>query len=179
MTTLPEQPELDASLLAELHAARTLVRGSAAVPAAGRISVHALWAHVRRKPGEPVSFAIERALRTDERVSAAYRKMLVSMAVAHAPFAMAASDGAIQQRRVGLCELEIIETAGEAPLLVLKLNGVPTPHLVEISTASETLRLDLPPPAEGAIVLSLDPAHSEAAQLLALLRNPASEITLI
>jgi hypothetical protein len=178
MITPPDRPELDASLLAEIHAARLLGRDAAARPIASRINAQALWAHVRRRPGEPVSFAVERAIRSDPRLASAYRTMLVSMAVAHAPFAMAASDGAISQRRVGACELRIIEAENEAPLLVLQLNGVAAPRMIEISAGDESLRLDLSPPSEDAIVLSLDPEHAEAARLLALLRNPAAEITL-
>jgi hypothetical protein len=165
-------------LLAEAHAARSLARASRALPKAGGVSMHVLWSHVRRSPGAPVSFAVERAIRTDEAVAARYRLMLSSQSVAHAPFAMAASDGAIAERRVGDCSFQVIEASDTPALLVIRLNGVAPPAMLEITSDQESLRIALPEPSEGAIVLSLDPDNAEAAMLAKLVRDPRSAIFL-
>jgi hypothetical protein len=165
----------DPALLAALHAARSLARSA---PRAGSqiVSMHDLWAHVRRKPGEVISFATERAIRSDAELAKRYRTMLASTALAHAPFAMAASDGAIRERRVGPYRLEIIEAQGEMPLLIVHLGEATAPSVMDISTVEIGLRLSLPEPMEGALILSLDPDNKDAAALAHMVRDPASEI---
>jgi hypothetical protein len=180
MTRETEERQSNAGrLLAEAHAARSLALAVRAQPKAVGISTPMLWAHVRRKPGAPVSLAAERAIRSDETVAARYRLMLASLSVAHAPFAMAASDGAIVERRVGACSFEIIDAADAPALLVIRLNGVTPPAMLEVAKGEESLRIALPEPSEGAIVLSLDPANAEALMLARLLRDPRSEIYLV
>ena len=167
-----------ARLLAEAHAARLLARAALTGPKSAQISVHDVWAHVRRLPGAPVSLALERAIRSDTVLAARYRMMLASLSVAHAPFAIAASDGAITQRRVGVCAFQIIEHVDAPALLVIRLNGGAVPTMLEITLVDDRLRIALPDPAEGAIILSLDPNHAEAVELQRMVQDPASEIFL-
>jgi hypothetical protein len=179
MTTKPGEPRLEVvRLLAEAHAARLVARDAGLAPKTASAGVHELWAHVRRQPGAPVSLAIERAIRTDAATGARYRAMLATIAVAHAPFAIAASDGQIARRRVGPCTIEIIEAAEASALLVIHLNGVRQPSMMEIACGAERLRLALPEPIEDAIVLSLDPDDAQAVVLDRLARDKASEIFL-
>jgi hypothetical protein len=180
MTTKQSEPGSDVvQLLAEAHAARLVAREARSASNAGSPSVHELWAYVRRQPGAPASLAIERAIRTDAATGARYRTMLAAIAVGHAPFAIAAADGPIVRRRVGPCTIEILEAVDTPTLLVIHLNGVDRLSMIEIARGDERLRLPLPAPTAGAIVLSLDPANAEAAALDRLARDAASEIFLL
>jgi len=177
-----EQGEPDpevARLLAEAHAARLVAREARLAPNAASSDVHELWAYVRREPGAPASLRIERAIRTDAATGVRYRAMLAAIAVAHAPFAIAASHGQIAGRRVGPCTIEILDAADAPSLLVIHLNGLDRLSIMEIARGEERLRLALPAPTAGAIVLSLDPANAEAATLDRLARDAASEIFLL
>jgi hypothetical protein len=183
----------EARLLAEIHAARGLLRAGApddvlaARPSdavrpsdVARPSHAALWAHATRAPGAPVDFAVARALRSDPDTARRYRRMLGAQAVAHAPLAAAASDGALARRRVGPFELEILEGAeGAPPLLVLRGEAARTPGLIEAWLGDEAVRLELGPPVAGAILLALDPAVPEAALLDRMLRDPAAAVFLL
>lgn len=176
----PREPGPDlAHLLAQAHAARLLARKALLAPEAAAPGAHELWAHVRREPGAPVSLALERAIRGDAQVSARYRAMLASVSVASAPFAVAAADGRVLRRRVGPCTLEILEDAPAPPLLVIHLGGAERPSMMEIARGEERLRVALPAPTAGTIVLSLDPASPEAATLEALARDARCEIFLL
>jgi hypothetical protein len=180
MMTTPGEPDPEvAQLLAEAHAARLLAREARLAANAESPGVHELWAYVRREPGAPASLGIERAIRTDAATGARYRRMLAAIAVAHAPFAIAASDGQISRRRVGPCTIEILDAVDAPPLLIIHLNGVDRLSMMEIARGEEVLRLALPAPTAGAIVLSLDPANAEAATLDRLARDAASEIFLL
>lgn len=163
-----------AALMAQAQAARDLLRDRPRpeAPAAG-----ALWRHVRRRPGEPVSFAVERAIRSDPDTARRYRTMLAAGALAHAPMALAASDGAVERRRVGDYELTV--EAGEPPLLVVVCGAAPAPTMIEVSLGDETARLDLPEPVSGAVVIALDPAVPEAALLGRLLADRLSAVFLV
>jgi hypothetical protein len=179
MTTKQGEPGAEVTqLLAEVHAARLAALETRLAPNAASPGVHELWAYARREPGAPTSLETERAIRTDAATGARYRTMLGAMAVAHAPFAVAASDGPIALRRVGRCAIEILEAPDAPPLLVIHLNGIDRLSMMEIARGEERLRLALPAPAAGAIVLSLDPANAEAATLDRLVRDAASEIFL-
>lgn len=163
-----------AHLLAQAQAARDLLRDRppAAIPGAAE-----LWRHVRRRPGEPVSFAVERAIRADPAVARRYRTMLGAGALAYAPMALAASDGAVAIRRVGPYELTIDE-AGTPPLLVIACRDAPAPNLIEVSHADETVRLALPEPVAGSVVIALDPGLPDTALLGRLLAERRSEVFL-
>lgn len=177
----------EARLLAEIHAARALLRtGPPAGAPIARLSgavptTHAaLWAHATRAPGSPVDLAVVRALRSDPDTARRYRVMLGAQAIAHAPLATAASDGALTRRRVGPFELEILEGAdGAPPLLVLRGEAERMPGLIETWLGDEVVRLDLGDPVAGAILLALDPAVPEAALLDRMLRDPASAVFLL
>ncbi|MEN3210442.1 hypothetical protein PUR23_10395 [Methylorubrum populi] len=175
-------------LLAEIHAARALMRAQALGAASGhtarpstrpsnRPSHAALWAHADREPGRPVDLAVVRAIRTDPETARRYRTLLGAQALAHAPLAAAASDGAIARRRVGPFDLEILE--GAPPLLILRGPDASMPRRIEAWLGDEAVRLDLGPPADGAILLALDPSVPEADQLGRMLRDPACAVFLL
>jgi sarcosine oxidase gamma subunit len=170
---------MEPEFLAAWHSARRLQRdiaASAERPAA--LSTRDLWKHARRQPGEPVSFAAERAIRSDAGAAARYRRMLSSFAAAHAPMAIAASDGQMTARRVGPYTFEIVSGDGPPILLIRIEEGAKPPSMVELRGAETTLRISLGEPMNGAILLSLDPANMEARQLAALVADPATEIFL-
>ncbi|MGU3496152.1 hypothetical protein ACLBXM_19090 [Xanthobacteraceae bacterium A53D] len=188
MSTRAPSPDDTARLLAELHIARGLARemaqprldGETAQPRLASISTAQLWAHVRRAPDAPVSLPVERALRTDPEAARRYRTLLASAALAHAPLAIAAATGAVSTRRMG--EVTLTIDAGDedaAPLVILSGFGPRAPGLIELLLGDESLRLALPAPANGAILLSADPAIPEMERLLRLLRDPATEIFLL
>ncbi|MGX9978680.1 hypothetical protein [Methylobacterium fujisawaense] len=167
-----------ARLLAEIHAARALMRTPA--PATARPSTAALWAHALREPGAPVDLAVVRALRGDPDTALRYRTLLAGQAVAHAPQAIAASDGDLAARRVGLFLLEVVPADEDAPpLLVIRGGGDRPVRALEVSLGDDTVRLALPPAAEGAIVIALDPEVPEADRLGQLLRDPATAVFLL
>lgn len=167
-----------ARLLAEAHAARTAL--AAEPPAAPAVPVRALWAHARRAAGAPVDFAVARALRSDPETAARYRTLLSGVSVAHAPFAIAASDGAIRERRVGLYTLTLTPAEdGAPPLLVVACGEAPAPTAIELARAGASVRLALPEPVEGMIVIALDPGIEDAAAAAVAFEDRATEIFLI
>lgn len=167
----------EAQMLAEIHAARGLMRATAPARPIGHA---ALWAHAIREPGQPVDLAVVRALRTDPDTARRYRAMLGAQALAHAPLAAAASDGGIARRRVGPFELEILPGEDDTPpLLLLRGVGPKAPRVIEAWLGDATVRLELGAPVEGAILLALDPAVPEAAELGRMLRHPACAVFLL
>lgn len=166
-----------ALLLAEIHAARVLTR---ATPSAARPSVAALWGYANRHPGAAVDLAVVRAIRTDPDVARRYRALLAGQAIAHAPLAVAASHGAVSSRRIGSFSLEILAATEDAPPLVI-VQGAATrpPRVIEAILGDENLRLPLPPPVDGAILLALDPAVPEAVRLGEMLQDPACAVFLL
>jgi hypothetical protein len=170
-----------ARLLAEIHAARALVRdGLRDAEASARPDHARLWAHATRAPHGPVDLATVRAIRSDPTTGRRYRTMLGAVALAHAPLAAAASDGAIVRRRVGAYALEILEAAdGAPPLLVLRGEAGQMPRVIEAWLDDETVRFDLGAATEGAVVLALDPAVPNAALLGRMLRDPACAVFLL
>lgn len=170
----------EARLLAELHAARALMRVPAPVSQPGQIDRPrhaALWAHANREPGSPVDLTVVRAIRSDPETARRYRTLLGAQSLAHAPLAAAASDGALSQRRIGPFELEILE--GTPPLLILRGPDAPMPRRIEAWLGDEAVRLDLGAPVDGAILLALDPAVAEADRLGQMLRDPACAVFLL
>ncbi len=163
----------EARLLAEIHAARALMRASEpARDTSRRPGAAELWAHATREPGGPVDLVLVRAIRTDPATARRYRALLAAQAIAHAPLAAAASDGAIASRRVGAFNLEILPADEDAPpLLVLHGSGARPPRAIEAMLGDETVRLALPPAIDGAVLVALDPGVPEAARLGEMLRD--------
>jgi len=174
-----------ARLLAEVHAARGLVRRKAEVDwreqaeTAVPISASALWAHVRRAPQAPVSFEIERALRTNPAVLRKYRTMLACIAVISAPEAIAAASGGVSQRRIGPVTITIDEPIDAARLILISGLQPPMPGVIEVLLGERSLRLALPEPIGETVVLAVDPAISDIMELMEMLRDPRAEIFLI
>ncbi|QRE74899.1 hypothetical protein [Methylobacterium aquaticum] len=171
----------EARLLAEIHAARTLMRASEPGDAdSRRPGTAALWAHATREPGGPVDLAVVRAIRADPATARRYRALLGAQAIAHAPLAAAASDGAVASRRVGPFTLEILPADENAPpLLVLRGSAARPPRAIEAMLGDETARLALPPAIDGAVLVALDPGVPEAARLGAMLRDRACAVYLL
>lgn len=176
----------EARLLTEIHAARALMKAQAPAARSGQAAQRsraaqpghaALWAHASREPGRPVDLAVVRAIRADPETARRYRTLLGAQAVAHALLAAAASDGALTRRRVGPFELEILE--GTPPLLILRGPEDAMPRLIEAWLGDDAVRLDLGLPADGAILLALDPSVPEADRLGRLLRDPACAVFLL
>lgn len=171
----------EARLLAEIHAARALMRASEhARETASRPSAASLWAHATRAADGPIDLAVVRAIRTDPATARRYRALLAGQAIAHAPQAVAASDGAVASRRVGAFTLEILPATEDGPpLLVLRGAEAQAPRTVEAMLGDETVRLALPPVIDGAILVALDAGVEEAARLGAMLRNPDCAVFLL
>lgn len=165
-----------ARLLAEAAAARALLRDR---PAAHLPSAADLWRHVRRSPGVPASLATARAIRADPAVARRYRTLLAGSALAHAPSALAASSGTVVSRRVGPYDLVTVSEDQGPPLLVLECGGAAAPTLIETVLGEDTVRLSLPEPAAGSIVIALDPAVPDAVRLGRQLSDPRSEVYLL
>ncbi|MCF4129582.1 hypothetical protein [Methylobacterium sp. SyP6R] len=171
----------EARLLAEIHAARALMRASEPARDTSRGPGAAeLWAHAIREPGEPVDLALVRAIRDDPATARRYRALLAGQAIAHAPLAAAASDGAVASRRVGPFTLGILPADEDAPpLLVLRGSAARPPRVIEAMLGDETVRLALPPPTDGAILVALDPDVPEAARLGEMLRDRSCAVFLL
>ena len=168
-----EPPDL---LLAELHVARALALRPATRYAAG-LTVADLWAELNRAPGAPVSLAVTRALRADPRTATRYRRMLEALSVAHAPVALAASDGVVL-RRIGAATLRLLPKADSAPpLLVIENTNAAALELVGID--GSVLRLALPPADEGTVILALGADFPDAATALALIEAPDTALYLL
>jgi hypothetical protein len=176
-----EENLMNAEFLASWHGARQLQRqiaasatvADAAVPA---VSVHDLWRHANRHPGDPVSLVVERAIRSDASAAARYRTILTGAALAYEPLARAASDGKVTSRRVGPYTLEIVD-GGDAPILLIRLEaGARSPGAMELRNGDQSLRVALDEPVNKTIFLSLDPVHVEGRQLTALIGDPSTEI---
>ncbi|AWB25296.1 hypothetical protein DA075_30700 [Methylobacterium currus] len=171
----------EARLLAEIHAARALMRESGpARDAAGRPGAASLWAHATRAADAPVDVAVARAIRSDPATARRYRALLAGQAIAHAPRAIAASDGALAARRVGAFTLEILPATEDGPpLLVLRGAEAQALRAIEAMRGDEAVRLALPPAIDGAILVALDPAVPEAMRLGAMLRDTDCAVFLL
>jgi len=185
MTISPLIPPDDlARLLAEVHSARLLgqtLRSGQEQTDASAIPASRIWAHARRLPGAPISIDVERAIRRDPEIARQYRAMMATIALAHAPMAIAASSGAISERRVGGLSVAVLdEGPGSVAILVVRVSpDQSAPRLMELRGPDDTLRIGLQEPVENTIVLSLDPGNPEAATIERLIRDPATEIYFI
>jgi hypothetical protein len=174
----PEDPTelLTPELLAAVHAARRLRSAVAENVASRGVTTAELWQHARRRPGEPVSFAVERAIRTDGDLAARYRIMLQGFATAHATMAIAASDGGMTKRRVGPYSFERIDDGG-SPMLVIRMDqGAPAPEMVELILGERSFRFSPGQATNSAIILALDPSVPDSSLITDLLTDPATEI---
>lgn len=184
MSSASDDPSV--RLLAEVHEARRLYRQSGMRDAGATDRSHAtaaeLWAHVRRVPGQQISLAVERQIRLDPAVRLRYRAMLTSQALAHAPLAVAASDGAVESRRIGSFTLEFVPAEDGAMALLLIRGpggGASLPRQIEVTLGSEMLRVDLGKPVAGTVILALDPSVADAMTLARLVADPNAEVFLL
>ncbi|AWN35969.1 hypothetical protein DK427_09690 [Methylobacterium radiodurans] len=69
--------------------------------------------------------------------------------------------------------------ADDAPPLLVIRGGDRPVRALEVSLGDDAVRLALPPPVEGAIVIALDPDVPEADRLGQLLRDPAAAVFLL
>lgn len=176
---VPENAMMDESpdlLLAELHAARSLALRPV-MGKAGTVTAADLWAELNRTPGTPVSLTLARALRTDPKAANRYRRMLSAIAVASAPVALAASDGATM-RRIGVTTLRLLPAvAGNPPLLVLE--NISAGSLELVGADGSAVRVPLPPADEGSVILALGEDFPEAASVIALIEAPETALYLL
>jgi len=163
-------------LLAELHTARSLALRPA-VRMDTAITPADLWADLNRAPGAAVSLPVARALRTDPRSADRYRRMLAALSLAHAPVALAASDG-MTLRRIGAATLRLLPgTEFAPPLLVIENTAAGALELV--GAAGTLFRLALPEADEGSVILALGADFPDAAAVLALLDAPDTALYLL
>lgn len=168
--------------LAAAHLARTLAEDALAEPfeAGAPAGLHDLLAHADRRPGEPVSLRMERALRTDPSAQRRYRRVLAALSLGHSPAALAASVGPSLTREVGPYRLSLHEgEPGAVAVLLIAGPMEPAPRAVEIHEAGEEARVALPDPIGARIAILLDPARPDTGALDRLIRRPAAEIFLV
>lgn len=171
----------DLDRLAVRAAARDLLVAMAgAEPPAAAISRADLWSYANREPGGPVSFAIERALRTDAAVQSAYRKMLFMRSVGSSERAAAAYAGGPFQRKLNGTLIQILEEDGAPPTLMITLDsGVAAPRFLEVVALEGCVRRALPAALDGHIILELPRQDPELDLLRILLANPEAGVYLI
>jgi hypothetical protein len=145
------------------------------------LPMRALLAYVRRDPGAPADFAIERAIRTDPAVARRYRNLLAGMALAFSAVALAAATEPVPSRVLGPWRLRVSEPEGLSPVLVLEpLAPSPAPAAIEaVGPAGGPIRLTLPEPVNQAIQLPLDGEFAELAAFRRLIADPATSIALM
>jgi hypothetical protein len=163
-------------LLAELQTARSMA-ARPAVRQAATVSASDLWAELTRAPGAPVSLSLARALRSDPVTVTRYRRMLSGLALAHAPVALAASDGTAL-RRIGEAKLRLLPAADRTPPLLV-IENTTAGALELVGTDGETIRLALPTPDEGTVILALGSDFPDAATVLALIEAPDTALYLL
>lgn len=83
------------------------------------------------------------------------------------------------RRAIRFCALQVPADEDAPPLLVIRGSGDRPVRALEVSLGDDTVRLALPPAAEGAIVIALDPEVPEADRLGQLLRDPATAVFLL
>jgi hypothetical protein len=164
--------------------ARLLISAVAASehqPRDGSVSRAELWAYANRAVGEPVSFAVERAVRADATTATAYRKMLSMKTFGMSALAAAAYDNSATHRRLGDFTLDVVEEEGAPPALVIErlTDGVQTPVLIEAVSIEGIVRIALPAEVDRHIIMDL-PSHDHERDLLRLLlANPMTGVYLL
>lgn len=164
--------------------ARVLLGEMAAIeppPEAQAVARTALWAHARREPGAPVDFAVERALRTDPEAGRLYRRLLSIDAVAYSETAAAAYDNSATHRRIGDFDLDVVEEDDAPPTLIIQmLAGARTaPGTIEVVSIEGVVRLPLPAPVDGHIVMDLPRQDAQRDLLRLMLANPHAGVYLL
>lgn len=150
----------------------------AAAPSVSRAD---LWAHARRQPGAPVNFAAERAIRTDADADRLYRRLLSLQAVALSEMAAAAYDSSATHRRIGSFELDVVEEDDAPPALIIQMlpDAAAAPTLIEVVSIEGVVRLPLPAPVDGHIVMDLPRQDAERDLLRLMLANPLAGVYLL
>jgi hypothetical protein len=178
--------ELDNDAAMERLGARAAARSlllamAAAEPAqATTISRVQLWEHANRASSAPVSFAVERALRSDPVAMSTYRRMLAIQSVGISERAAAAYAGGPFKRKLKGALIEIIEEDGAPPALMITLDaGVKEPRFIEIVALEGCVRRVLPAATDGHIILDLPRTDAELDLMRILLANPDAGVYLI
>ena len=124
--------------------------------------------------------AIERVLRTEAGARALYLNALSGAAIAESPVALAASEAAIAERRIGEVTLRLATEAGVDWLILTLSETTSTVKALELRTREgDGLRLRLPAPVEGVVQLPMDPEFPELVSAAALLRDPQTLLYLL
>jgi hypothetical protein len=143
--------------------------------ATGRIAPSRLYAYAAGRLAVPDE-EIETALAATPALRATYQRMLRSLAVYHFPAVRAASTGTAPVREVAGCRITLAEDEGQT-FVVIELpegTGVEPQHMAVFGRDGSGQRVALPEALRGIIHF---PVAAEA-PLLALLRDPMSEVSL-
>lgn len=147
-----------------------------------------LWHFARRRPGEPVPFAVAARLRHDDRLRRRYANLMRLETRSHSVMAMAAFSGGMS-REVGAYVVRLVTADDDLPaMLVISPrdgDGVSSPRFVEVMAApndeddgSPLVRVALPAAVRGHTTLPLADSDPELARLADLMARPTSSIWL-
>lgn len=150
----------------------------------GAVSTLDLHRHANRAPGDPISFPVVVALRTDQNLRRRYTRLLDMGAEARSPMAIAAySEG--RRRVVGSYTVRLMTDGDLPPILVISPaeEGVAPPRVLEAmgplaDGTHADVRIALPAAIRGHVTLPLDPARPDLAELAGLLARPDSALWL-
>jgi hypothetical protein len=170
--------------LAARAAGRLLLAAAAAQEVEERasgVSRADLWAYANREPGAPVDFRVEKAIRSDARVSAQYGRILALRTRGMSVLAAAAYDNSATHRRLGDFTLDVVEEEGGPPALVITrlADGVLAPTMLEAISIEGVIRVALPSEIDKTIVLDLPKDDHERDLLRLMLANPQAGVYLL
>jgi hypothetical protein len=181
--TEPTFTDAEIETLAARATARSLLAAMAGAeaPPAPAVSRADLWAYANRTPGAPISFAVERALRSDAGALATYRRIMALRAVNVSERAAAAYAGGPFERKLNGALAQIIEEDGAPPSLLITLDpGLKTiPRFIEVVALEGVVRRALPEAIDGHIVMDLPRQDAELDLLRILLANPEAAVYLL
>jgi hypothetical protein len=147
----------------------------------GAVSRAELWAYANREPGSPVDFRVEKAIRTDQRSSGQYGRILALRTRGMSVMAAAAYDNSAAHRRLGDFTLDVVEDDGMPPALVITriAEGTPAPTMLEVVSIEGVIRVALPEEVDKTIVLDLPKEDRERDLLRLMLANPQAGVYLL
>lgn len=181
--TEPTFTEAVIETLAARAAARDLLAAMAGAepPPAPALSRAELWAYANREPGSPVSFAVERLLRSDADTLATYRRIMALRAVNVSERAAAAYAGGPFERKLNGALAQIVEEDGAPPSLLITLDAgsKAAPRSIEVVALEGVVRRALPEAIDGHIVMDLPRGDAELDLLRILLANPEAAVYLL
>jgi hypothetical protein len=178
-----EEDDRNAGLAARA-AGRLLLAAAAAHEVADRandVSRADLWAYANREPGAPVDFRVEKAIRTDARISMQYGRILALRTRGMSAMAAAAYDNSATHRRLGDFTIDVVEEDGAPPTLIITrlTDAAVAPTMIEAVSIEGVVRLALPAEVDKTIVLDLPVEDREKDLLRLMLANPQAGVYLL